>query len=498
MGRGMRMRTGIQPLDERLGGLRPGGLYVVAGVPGSGRLLALLQVLAAGLEEGERVALLSAAGPDRVLEEAAHWGIDLRKSWQKDELRLLSFKPEFERRLLSAADPGEVFEELSGFLEGGVARLAVHPGTPLWETRSGTSAASHFVRWAESADATCWVTLASDLEDTLSAATEWVLESAAGVFHLERLPGGLHELRIRHLSPPAGFEGPITLSSAQGRGLGPPAGPPARRRTDVTAGSETKLALVRLGAELPGDVAAWLDASFEVVEEAEPLGVVERLQDGEGLGLILLFAARGRMGDAARACRVIRGLTPTPILVATDDRVRSTDRVRALEAGASDVVDAPLAVPELASRFRRARSSASPDAVPRSEAGAPAGSDEMFSPDRLAELVRDRLGRPEWRAFALLRIRGRGVSEDRLVEALLAQTRTEEGDAVGRLGGRFAVLLSGARSDQARAFAERVRRSLADRGAEIEVETLSGLADRERIEAALGEAGAATSSPDGS
>lgn len=490
------MRTGIQPLDERLGGLRPGGLYVVAGVPGSGRLLALLHVLAAGLEEGERVALLSAAGPERVLEEADHWGMGLRKPWQEDELRLLTFKPEFERRLLSAADPGEVFGELAGLLQGGTARLAIHPGTPLWETGAGTSAASHFVRWAESGDATCWVTLASDLEDTLSAATEWVLESATGVFHLERLSGGLHELRIRHLSPPAGFEGPITLSSAPGRGLGLPTGPPARRRSDVPAESAAKAVLVRLGAELPQDVAAWLASSFEVVEEAEPLGVVERLQEGEAVGLVLLFAARDRMGDAARACRVIRGLTPAPVLVATDDSVRSADRVRALEAGANDVVDAPLTVPELASRLRRARSSPSPEATPRSEAAAPPGAEELLPPPRLAELVRERLERPEWRAFALLRIGAHGVSEERLGEALLAQTRAEEGDAVGRLGDRFAVLLSGARSEQALAFAERVRGSLADHGAELDVETLSGLADRERVEAALGEAGAATSSPD--
>lgn len=482
------MRSGIGPLDERLGGLRAGGAYIIAGVPGSGRLAAVLQFLAAGLEDDDRVALLAASSPQRVLEQGRHWGLELDKAWQDRRLRLLSFKPEFERRLLSAAEPGEAFEELERLLGDGIARLGIHPGTPLWESRAGTSAASHFVGWAESLPATIWATVASDLDDTLSPASEWVLQAASGVFHFERLSSGLHELQVRHVSPPAEVGGPITLEAVPGRGLVPPSGSPSRRRTDAAAGSEDRLALLRLAAALPPEVGAWTRSRYEVVEVDEALGLVERLQEGGAFGLVLVYAARERIDEAVQACRVLRSLTPAPILVATDDRVRSGDRVRALDAGASDVLSGPLSIAELASRAERMQETGAGAARVRRPA-APGGAGEgVLDGPSFARAVRERLSRPKWSVFALVRLRGPGASGERVRGALVAEVRDREGDVVGVLDDGYAVVLQGARADQAKAFLDRLRRSLGGGLPGVEAETLSGLADRERIEAILAEA----------
>jgi len=60
-----RISWGIPAVDQRVGGLRKGGTYIVAGLPGSGRLIALLQFLSAGRDEG-RLGLVTAASRRRV------------------------------------------------------------------------------------------------------------------------------------------------------------------------------------------------------------------------------------------------------------------------------------------------------------------------------------------------------------------------------------------------------------------------------------------------
>lgn len=496
----MKLHTGIEPLDGRLGGLTPGGAYVIAGVPGSGRLLAVLQFLAAGLSAGARVALIGATAPERVMEHGRHWGLELEQPWKDGRLRLLSFKPDFERRLLSAAEPGEVFAELGQLLGAGegLERLGIHPGAPLWETRSGTSLASQFVRWAESLGSTTWATVASDLEDTLSPATDWVLQAASGLFYLERLPTGLHQLWIRRLSPPTMESGPITLEAAPGRGLVAPTGQLDRRRTDPAAGSEGRLAILCLAPAFPPELAAWAGVRHrEVVELEAPLELVERLQGGEAFELILVYPDRGRIEEAVQACRVLRGLSPAPILVATEDRVRSTDRVRALEAGAADVLSAPLSVAELASRAERAREAAATGA-PARRLSPPGGAAEgVLDGPSFAVAVRQRLARPEWSVFILVRFRAAPEVAGRVQEVLLSQVRGEAGDLVGRLEGGLGVVLQGAQEDQAAGFLGRVRRALGEGGGveggggAVGADTWSGLRDRERIEALLaeGEAG---------
>src|SRR5256885_1944404 len=57
------IRSGIAPVDELLGGLRPGATYLLTGGPGSGKSACGLQFAGAGLRRGERV-----GGYDRRLE----------------------------------------------------------------------------------------------------------------------------------------------------------------------------------------------------------------------------------------------------------------------------------------------------------------------------------------------------------------------------------------------------------------------------------------------
>ena len=76
----MLMRSGIAPLDARLGGMLAGRAHVLSGAPGTGKSLACLEFLHAGLEQGEQVAMLTHDDPGDLLGQAEYLGVDLEQA----------------------------------------------------------------------------------------------------------------------------------------------------------------------------------------------------------------------------------------------------------------------------------------------------------------------------------------------------------------------------------------------------------------------------------
>lgn len=482
-----RIETGIRPLDERTGGLRAGGVYVLAGAPGSGKLDTVLQVLHTGLDKGDRAALLTTMAPEQVIEQAQHLGFDFRTPWEDGRLRLLGFVDDFDRRLLSAAEPAQAFDELSDLVGRDVACVGVDPGKPLWETRAGTSLASRFVGWAQSTKATLLVTIASDLSDTLSPATEWVLQSATGVLKIERLPSGLRQLSVRRLSPPIDHQGAISLEVVPGKGLCEPLGRFDRRRTDTPIGSERRLLLLTL-AQAPEELLAWARNRYDTVELSEPLELVSRLQEGEEYGVILVYLDRGSSRNAAETCRAVRPLTGAPIVLATDDRLRATDRTQALDAGANDFLSDNFSLVELASRIDRVlRATSGLPGLRRQEGPAFAMPEGVLDIEEFARCVGDRLSGPQAMPFAMIQIRCI-ASESRVLGEVLARQVRDAGDCVGRTQDGFAVVLHGARPKQADAYLGRVREALnrlGSQSSDLRAHVLSSATDGEAILKAL-------------
>lgn len=478
------VQSGIEPLDDRLGGLREGGTYLLAGLPGSGRFVAVMQFLAEGLKEG-RVGLLTAAPRGRVFEEARHWGFDLEGAWIEGRLSLLSYKSDFQRHLLSAADPLEVFEEMERLLGPDVRRLGLYPGTPLWETRAGTAVASQVCNWLDSYGATTLGVVGGDLEGARTPASEWVVDAATGVFLLERLPVGVRQLWVRRMTPPMEESGPISLELAPGKGYVKPTGALDRRRTDRNPEVERRVLMIRLSPTVPHELQAWLDRWYQTTTVEAPFEAVELAQQEE-FGLILVYPSRDRVEEAVQAVRALRGFVSAPIMLASDDQVRAADRVRAMEAGASDFLSGPLSVAELASRAERAViSRVAPQEkaqrVERSALGTK-GSGAM-SPREFAATVRSRLRSERGSLFSFLKIAPPASAEERerLREILAEEIRDEDGDLVQELPGTIAVVLQGTEAGQARAFLARVRRRMGEEAAVLRVEVLSGTVEAARI-----------------
>ncbi len=435
---------------------------MIAGVPGSGKFAALLQFLSTGVTDGESVALLTGTPPQRVFEQADHLGFGLEHAWKRGKLRLLGFTDNFERLLQRAADPGDVFEELSAITGNEVSRVAIDPGKPLWETKAGTALGNRFVHWAESSAATTWVTLGSDLSESLSPATEWVLQTASGVMKIERLPNGIRQLWIRRISPPVDSQGPISLELVPRKGLQQPSGRFDRRRTDAPIGAERRLVLLNLADEVPAEIVGWARSQYDVVELDQPLTLVARLQDGEALGLILAYVDRRRSRDAVEACRALRPLTAAPIIMVADDRLRASDRTNVLDAGANDFLSDRFSIAELASRIARAIQSTRGLSPSRRYQDVPTEPAPAVPSDQaeFLEGVRERLSATDGTMFTLVRVTADHDVDYVIGQVLAQQIRSDVGDFVGRTATGYGVVLQGARPNQAAAFLGRVQNAL--------------------------------------
>ena len=465
----MVISSGVGPFDLRVGGLRAGALYLLAGAPGAGKLTFLLQFLAAGLEADERLAFLGGHSPDELFEQARHWGLDgLETAWRQGRLTVLGYRGEYPRRILRAADPGEAFSELTEALDGPVSRLAVDPGTLLWETRAGTAMASAFLQWQESSGTTVAATAVTDLDDNLPQSTDWVVQRAAGVFLIDRLSSGLRELTVYRIRPPVEDAGPITLEMRPGAGLTTPAGRPDRRTGDVTAGERRRLLLLRMTEALSEDVEGWLSREYEVQETRDPLQLISALQTERWGGV----------------CRSIRPLTGGAIVLLSRGQIRSSDRARAMEAGADDVLRQDVVLRELKSRFRRA-------------AACLRGYDQTSADTDRPEPIHDLVESEEFNAEVGQRLQSASLGYltlllipesvgDEVLKALRESVRVQAGDFVGHVSGGYAVVLQDARGRHARTYMERALRSLPPSAGAPEVTILTSPEEADEIRAVLG------------
>ncbi len=214
---------------------------------------------------------------------------------------------------------------------------------------------------------------------------------------------------------------------------------------------------------------------------------------------MLVYAPRGRVREAVQACRALRPLTRAAIVFASDDAVRSTDRIHLLEAGADDCLSGGIDFRELSLRIGQAIAAGSkpvpnggPEAADSEVAPARNGSDGgQVSGDVFKDELTRRAADPGTTFFCVLDVRSGVLSSSDLQDILSRTIRADEGDLVTGDAEGCSVLLQGAREAQLGPFLDRLRARLvegaggaADPGLAIEV--LSHPAESDRIRALLG------------
>lgn len=491
--------TGIEPLDERVGGLEQGGTYLVVGAPGPEKMVAALQFLHAGVENGEPCLLVTNADIASILDVAEAWGFDLRPAWESGVLQILGFKEDFELRAIRSIAPEEVLEELDSIVRADRTRIAVDPGTMFLSGGAKTLLGSAFLGWARRQDATVMATFSVDGgARSLPSSADWLVSATTARLLLEKRNDGLYQVTVAKAIPSRGErEETISLELAAGSGLVRPERYPSRRGVDRGGIDEDRLLLVSLGGAHAADLEAWASSAYEADVVSEPFEAVAAVQAGTKYGGVLIHSPRKQVREAVQACRAIRPLSRAAIVFASDDAIRSTDRIHILEAGADDCLSGGLDFRELGLRIRQSiATGAKPVAAQNGNGSRPdpigatheAFPDGVVPADVFAEQVGLRAADPGLAFFCVLDVKSDAIQPDEMQGSLADQMRSEEGDLVTRVEAGSALLLQGARETQLGPFVERLRGRLGGEG--LEVEVLSHPADHDRIVALLGDADA--------
>ncbi len=496
----MSVRSGIRPLDERVGGLEAGGTYLVIGAPGPEKMVAGLQFVHEGVTNGERSLLITNATADDILGVAKAWGFDMWSAWESGLLQVIGFKDDFELRAIRSIEPEEVLEELDEIVAEGITRITVDPGAMFLTGGARTLLGSTFLAWARQQEATVLATFSVDGGATsLPSSADWLTQATTGRLLLEKRNDGLYQVTLSNAAPDADQrEQTISLELKPGRGLIQPESYPARRGVDRGGIDEKRLLLVSLGDEHASDLETWATRAFETDVVSEPFEALAKVQAGGKYGGVLIHAPRSRVRDAVQACRAIRPLSRAAIVFASDDAVRSTDRVQILEAGADDCLSGGLDFRELDLRIKQAIiTGAKPmtGEVEEDEGLIPPESDGGRVPRPVfVREVRRRAESAELAFFCVLDVTANGLAPEALEVLLADQVRADEGDIVSGASDRCAVLLQGAREGQIGPFLKRLRSRLEEQaagngGSGIGIDVLSHPAESERILALLGATG---------
>jgi hypothetical protein len=200
--------------------------------------------------------------------------------------------------------------------------------------------------------------------------------------------------------------------------------------------------------------------------------------------------------EAVLACRALRPLTRAAIVFASDDAVRSSDRVQILEAGADDCLSGGMDFRELDLRVRQAIATESRPAADTGDAKASRASSGASGGRVSAEGLREELSRraadPVRRFFCVLDVSSSAIETEHLEQLLARQVRAEEGDLVSSHGDRCTVLLQGARETQLGPFLQRLNERLRDAAngkgheSDTRITVLSHPTDAERIQHLVG------------
>lgn len=359
-----RMSDAMQiPLLERtLGGLLAGHAYLLHGVSGVGKTVLALQIARTWTSGGRRVLFLTTDTPESLLEQASLLGLSLQRDWERGDLLLCTYAPGI---------VGQVrMHGMRAFLDhlyeagrAGTRGLIMDPVTPIFEAFSSSVEIDRDVR----------------LLSHVLREWEWSTVFLADTGDLRQRPG-LRESLGQHCS------GVLELCTSRGRPN--PAESPfllrvERARQMTPSGSVVPYAIALEAGLIPVPVpsddetanaraarpARVLMASSEK-EEFEPLAKllrrtmeVEMVPDGVaalaraatwGPDVLLLQADLPRLSGFS-VCRALRqGRYTVPVVLVTGKGRRRSDRVRALLNGATDLVQAPFDLREVAARVRMA------------------------------------------------------------------------------------------------------------------------------------------------
>ncbi len=454
---------GIRVLDERLSGPVQGGLHALIGGPGTGKTVAALQFLREGIRQDGRVALLTQARPEDVIELAHSIGIDLTTHLRSGRWLMLGYQPGFRDRYRRTIEPKDVFEELQAFLgeDASLARLAIDTCGPLVDPRESGTGAELLVELLNVVNSTVLLTFAGESPAALDSAFDFVSQRASLILHMTMSSSGRRQIVVRKTQGRHEAAGSISFDIRDGVGIVLPEMTRQERSSDLKPEVRRRVLLLDVTGELAEELRLWFEGSFELFHTSDAVDAFPELARKE-FGLVAVHVDRRSVERGLHVMQQLRRAAGRPpILVMCPYDLRASDRAHALRVGADDFISGGLNPDELASRIdallRRGRTTASDDEEaelqkkPKFQA---AGTE----PEHVREIVRSRLDDPFGLIFSLILIRpSNGTKVDVLASHVADQMRQDTGDRLSIHSGRVEVFLDGAMGTHADRFLSRVR-----------------------------------------
>jgi KaiC/GvpD/RAD55 family RecA-like ATPase len=487
------VRSGIAPLDDRMGGLLPGRAYVLSGAPGTGKSVACLEFLNAAIDEGGTAAILTHDDPTDLIAQAAFLGIELERALRDERFVLLRYQLDFARRFSRSPNPEVAFEELRRLLGGRVpSRIAIDSIGPFVEgsTASGAAIAA-MLRFLDDLGATALLTYPGDLAGLYDRRLEPLFQRAAAMFHLASDGGRGGHIEVRKVRYTVPSTAPVSYRIAAGTGFAACTSEQQRRTSDMPEDTRRRVLVLDVTGSFPAEVLEVLRAHYDIAVRHKVASAFADLALSS-TGAVMLDASRDTVDDALALVRELRrGGNRSPIIFVTQYRLRSADRARALRAGADDFLSTDMRPDEFALRVdavvRRGRTSSSAVAdvelpiVTQPEAG---GRPVAFDEDGFRDAVDAHLRHDRVPFFTLVRLASRDGALDELAALAVESVRTDGGDLAGLLDGGVGIYLHSARRADVAPFVTRVRERWLRAGhGELEVETMVFPTDEERVRA---------------
>ncbi len=202
-----------------------GRTYVLSGAPGTGKSIAGLQFLMAGVNAGERAAILTLDDPQDVLGQGEFLGFDLAREVAAERLYILRFQLDFARRFARATSPDEAFAELRSLLGGEpLGRFVIDSVVPFIDAAGPSqNAANAMLQLLEELGATSIVTYPGDLAGVYDRRLDPLVQRAAAMLHLSADLQRQRHIEVRKVRYRVPSNAPIPYRIEPGAGIIPAA-----------------------------------------------------------------------------------------------------------------------------------------------------------------------------------------------------------------------------------------------------------------------------------
>ena len=247
------IQSGIAPIDGQLDGLMPARTYVLSGAPGTGKSIAALQFLMAGIKAGQRSAILTQDDPQDLLSQGEFLGIDIAGEVSAGRLVLLRFTLDFSRRYSRAPSADVAFAELRSLLAPeSPTRFVIDSVVPFVDAGgSSDSSAVAMLQLLDELGCTSLVTYPGDLAGVYDRRLDPLIQRAAAIFHLSADRQRQRQIEIRKVRYRVPSVAPIMYRIEPAVGLAP-AGDELRWQHEDSPGFPDRQRLV---LDLPPDAA---------------------------------------------------------------------------------------------------------------------------------------------------------------------------------------------------------------------------------------------------